>query len=516
MISDLFAPDVPTQPIPLFYYQERAIVMLRDAVATGAKAPLLALATGAGKTRIAAAWIQSELDAGNSSLFLAPRRELVHQCSAGLRSFGIRHGVIMAGEEHRMDPGALVHVASVDTMASWARRLKLGRLPAFDNVIYDEAHLSISEIKADLLAQWPDAIKIGLTATPVRKDGKALGILYDRLIEPVTPAELVAQGYLVPAKYYSLNCPDLSGVRTLGGDYNNAQIDAIMGEAKYIGDVVKTFLERAADRRTVVFCCSIAHSIAMCEAFQRAGVAAEHVDADTPHDERARIFARFISGQTQVLTNVYLASYGFDLPELSCVIFARPTKSLMLYLQMLGRALRTAPGKDHSLVLDHSGNVHRFGLATDPRPWTLDGIMSFTKAKERKKKDQKDYGLIECPDCHAMFSQSRICPECGYELRRKGQHVVSADGELVRYKPDAPPPTVVEQTKSNVYRMFVYYGRARGYKDGWATMQYKKKFSQWPPREWATLKAIEPDIETRRWIQAQMIAYRKSQERARA
>ena len=285
----------------------------------------------------------------------------------------MEHGVHMAGREDLEDPWATVTVASIDT--ALARILKRGRrpFPDPDLIVVDEAHLSITKHRQDLLDIWPEARLLGLTATPSRKDGKALGVIYDKLIEPITVEQLTEHGYLVPARYFSLSKPDLARVETLAGDYHQGQLSEVMAHPGLVADVVQTWLARGADRRTAVFATSIAHSTALAEVFQRAGVAAEHVDAGTQTSDRTAIFGRFSSGATQVLCNCFLAAYGFDLPDLACIVLARPTKSLVLYLQMLGRGLRTAEDKSDCLVLDHSGAVHEHGFAIDPRCWTLKG-----------------------------------------------------------------------------------------------------------------------------------------------
>src|SRR5439155_10317479 len=161
-------------------------------------------------------------------------------------------------------------------------------------------------------------------------------------------------------------------------------------------------------------------AVALAEAFRRVDVAAEHVDAGTPAPERQATFARFAAGETQVLANCFLAAYGFDLPALSCVVLARPTKSLMLFLQMLGRGLRIAPGKRDCLVLDHAGGVHAHGFASDPRAWTLHGTHALEPSPTRARPERR---AKECPECHAIWTGSPACPECGYVLRPAGRMV---------------------------------------------------------------------------------------------
>jgi len=463
-----------------------------------------------GKTRIACALMQRETERGGRSLFLAPRRELIYQTSRSLRDLGIMHGVVMAQAEHLEAPHMPVQVGSIDTLVS--RALRKGRtldLPDFSLVIVDECHLAVTERRQELLDLWPSAVRLGLTATPVRKDGRALGMLFDDLVQPVTVAELTKQGYLVPARYFSLSEPDLRRVRITAGDYNAKDLEEAVNTQELVGDVVGHWLQHAATRRTVVFCCSIAHSIAVTEAFVRNGVAAEHVDANTPNDEREAIFARFSKGETQVLTNCFLASYGFDLPELSCVVMARPTKSLMLYLQMLGRGLRIAEGKQDCLVLDHAGTVHMHGFATDVRDWSLDGVRKFA-TRDDYESTTKDAKPIDCPECHAVFEKTPVCPECGYRIRKAGKDVEASDGELVEIGAGKGE----RLGDPAFYAELRGFARERGYKSGWAAHKYREKFDVFPPFAWNGDPMREPSLETRRWIKSRQIAWAKSKQRA--
>ena len=490
----------------LWPFQVQAVALIDEAVASGARAPMLVLPTGSGKTTIAAELIRR---ADQRVLFLAPRRELVYQASERLAECGVLHGVHLAGADERKNSQARVQVASIDTLV--ARMLHRQRLilPDFDLVLVDEAHLSITKVRLRLLAFWPNALRIGLTATPTRKDGRALGLLWDRLVEPANTAELQRDGFLVPARYFSIAEPDLERVRTVAGDYHGRDLEAAVNQPRLVGDIVQTWLARAADRRTVVFCTSIAHSVALSEAYQRAGVAAEHVDAGTPTAEREAIFARFSEGRSQVLTNCFLASYGFDLPVLSCVVLARPTKSLMLYLQMLGRGLRIAEGKADCLVLDHSGSVHRHGFAHDERLWTLDGKYALKRAASSAKREAAEAKRIDCPECSAVFSGTRTCPECGYYLAPKGKLVETIDGELVEI---GATRNEDEQERIAFFLELRGFAHERNYKPGWAANQYRAKHGAWPPWSWQDLPAAAPGLVTRRWIKSRLIAWRKSQQ----
>lgn len=491
-------------------YQDDALSQIRDAFGAGRRSPLLVMPTGAGKTAVAAELIRDER---GRVLVLAPRRELIHQVSRALDRLGISHGILLAGADDRRNLMARVQVASIDTLlARLIRRQRFELLPP-DLIVIDEAHLSITKTRLALLALWPAARIVGLTATPTRKDGRALGKIFDALIEPTTVQQLTEAGYLVPARYFAPSTPDLERVRTVAGDYHQGQLDGVMNRPRLVGDIVAHWLEHAAGRRSVVFCTSISHSAAMAEAFLHAGIVAEHVDAHTPHALREECFARFSAGDTQVLCNVQLASYGFDLPQLSCVVQARPTKSVMQYLQMLGRGLRTAPGKSDCLVLDHAGNVLRHGFAAQERLWTLEGEYAI-KPQPQRERERHEPKLVTCPECKAIYQLARVCPECGYFRKPRGRQVRTIDGQLIEIGDVLFMPTT-ELDKMQFFAELRGHAASRGYKLGWAWHQYQVKFKgEKPLPSWSELPPAVPSPATRGWIKSRQIAWRKSQQRA--
>lgn len=497
-------------------YQENALARRTALIARGVKNVLVVAPTGSGKTVIAAAAIEREQS--ETFLFLAPRRELIRQTSNKLNDVGVPHGIILAGERSKQNLYARVQVASRDTLISRALRSKKITLPNFTRIFVDEAHIGLSDRFQQLLGLWPNALITGFTATPCRSDGQAMGRIYDELIEVSSYAELTAQGHLVPAKYFSVSEPDLRKVRTTAGEYNQADLDTVMNRTELVGDIVEHWLQHASTRRTVVFATSIEHSVALAKEFIEHGVAAEHVDAMTPQSAREEIFARFQSGITQVLTNCTLASVGFDLPELDCVVFARPTKSLGLYLQMLGRGLRPAVGKTDCLVLDHAGNVHRHGFATDERFWTLHGKYAIDEARtaEAKEKAGKQAGevVIKCPVCRYCFTGSRQCPNCGFWFPSKAKALQTREGQLVPVNEKAKLPDTTEQ-RMRLFLELHGYGELKNYSPGWAAHKYKEKYDAWPEWKWKQHAeahgGIDPSIETIRWVKSRQIAYSRAQ-----
>jgi DNA repair protein RadD len=487
-------------------YQERALERVADAWRSGMRSVLLVSPTGSGKTVIAAEMTRRTNANGRRVIFLAPRRELIDQASRKLSDLGINHGIILAGDR-RSNLNALTQVASIDTL-----RVRIDRLALLNPalIIVDEAHLFVTQKRAGLLDRWPNARRVGLTATPCRKDGRGLSVLFDELIEVATPAELTTAGHLVPARYYSLSEPDLRRVGIFGGDYRLGELAQVM--YKLVADVPATLLSRAADRRSVVFAVNIRHSIAIRDALLRAGVAAEHVDGTTPTSDREAIFARFRSGETQVLCNCQVATIGFDLPEIDCVVLCRPTKSLALHLQMIGRGLRPAPekGKVDCLVLDHSGSVHRLGFATDDREWSLEGHKDL--ATTRRERERNAGIETTCPECRCIYTGGRQCPSCGFYIEPVGKDVVTLDGELVEVG-EARPEDV---DRNAFYAELRGLAGERGYKLGWADHKFKERFGGFPPRAWRATKAISPSRRTRSWVLSRTIAWSKSPVRAEA
>jgi DNA repair protein RadD len=486
-------------------YQLRAIQCIDDAITAGSRSIAIVAPTGSGKTLIAAELARREVSCGGRVIFVAPRRELIHQASRKLDAFGIPHGIILAGDR-RHNFFAQVQIASVDTLRARSRRLLL---PDPHLVIADEAHLYVTQIRVGLLTQWRDAVRIGLTATPCRKDGRGLGTLFDSMIEVASTADLTAEGHLVPAQYFSIAEPDLKRVHTVAGDYHAGELAEAM--SPLVADVPTTWLARAAGRRTVVFAVNVAHSIALQHAFLERGVGAEHVDGGTPNEEREAIFDRFSRGETQVLCNCQIASIGFDLPEVDCIVLARPTKSLAMYLQMLGRGLRPSPGKSNCLVLDHSGCVHSLGFATDVRRWTLDGHADLTATRAiREKAEGRE---VTCPTCSCVYAGGRVCPSCGHYIAPVGKEIKTLDGELIEVGARLPADRAAQLA---FFLELRGYGIEKHFKPGWAARKFKEKHGTFPPWPWNDLPAATPSVETLRWVQSRFIAARYDRQAMRA
>ncbi|AKT43620.1 DEAD/DEAH box helicase [Chondromyces crocatus] len=449
-------------------YQKRAIEMARRAIRSGKKRPLIVAPTGAGKTVIACAIVESAMEKGSRTLFMAHRRELIEQTSRKLDEMEIDHGVIKAGHP-RVRPELPIQVGSVQTLA---RRLGKGKDP-FRLVIVDEAHHAPAKSYKAVLEASPDAVVLGLTATPYRADGVALGDVFDALVEVTTIEALIDAGHLVEPRVFGRRVPDLSRVRKVGPDYNLGQLAEVMDQGELVEDIVGTWREKAEGRTTVVFAVNIAHSQHIARAFAKAGIAAGHVDGEMGEDERAAVLGRLARGEIQVLSNCNILTEGWDLPQCSCVVLARPTRSRSLWKQMCGRALRPAPElkKVDCLILDHAGCWKRFGFLTDPEKNSLE------------EKERESGGVhFECPFCgEGLLGWPRHCPACGSELPRH-----APPGEP-RAKSAARAEGVMVELRSLEERITLYEGwaklaRARGRAPGWVAIEFKNFFGRYPKR----------------------------------
>jgi superfamily II DNA or RNA helicase len=243
----------------------------------------------------------------------------------------------------------------------------------------------------------------------------------------------------------------------------------------------------------------------------RAGVRAEHLDGETPKDERDAILARLASGETELVTNCMVLTEGWDMPEVGCAILARPTRKMGLFRQMIGRVLRPADGKVDAVILDHSGAVFAHGLPEDPVEWTLDPERRAASPAHSARLTHKAAKLIECSQCSALRLAGQPCPHCGFLPRRPPREVLVADGELglVDASRRARPAPNDPELRKRWHSMFAHIAGERGYKPGWVAHKYKEKFGEFPASG-CTPQPIPPTREVLSWVRSRMIAYAKA------
>jgi superfamily II DNA or RNA helicase len=470
----------------LFDYQSRVLDDVRHAMRGGARSILMVLPTGSGKTVCGAHMIHSAESKGNPTLFTAHRRELVNQTVDKLQRFGVQHGTIMAGKTPSLWHG--VQVASVDTLRArcMSPRKKM-ELPRASILMVDEAHRSCSPTYTKLIDHYrKDSLVIGLTATPIRGDGKGLGRHYDEMVVGPTVQELIDMGRLVQPEYFVPSIQDMTGVPIKKGDYVEKHLGQIMGTDEVIGDVVEHY-RKLGKSPALLFAPDVKSSIGYMEAFNRAGIPAAHIDASTPSDERDRIIAGLLDGQFEVVSNVMVLTEGFDCPPVRTIIMCRPTRNLGLYLQIGGRGLRTFDGKDSCIIIDHSGNAYEHGKLEWDHDWKLTESEGCESREERQKKlDEKK--PITCVQCSHMYTGQLICPNCGHMPKKHGKMVESRQADLVELRTLArqkkehkdKPRVYTHEEKQLFYSMALKYAEDRGHKEGSVAHKYKERFGVWP------------------------------------
>jgi superfamily II DNA or RNA helicase len=500
--------------ITLRDYQTTVIEKLDAEITAGRKRILLIAPTGSGKTVVAAEILRRASARLLSSVVVAHRREIITQTHRKLFDHGVRSGIIQAGFSPR--PLERVQVASIQTLWTRAIRSEAMQLPPAVFLIIDECHHAPARTYGKIIEAYPGAILIGLTATPCRGDGRGLGGIFEVIIECPQIAELIEQGHLVKSRVYAPVDPSLTGVETRQGDYVVSQLAARMDRDKLIGDIVEHWLKHGERRKTVAFAVNVAHSLHIRDEFVRAGVRAEHIDGNTAKDERDATLARLASGETELVTNCQVLTEGWDMPEVGCCILARPTKQMGLFRQMVGRVLRPAPGKADAIVLDHSGAVFRHGLPEDHVEWRLDPDHRAASPAHQHRQQKHGGGLLECTQCSALRVGGQPCPACGFMPQRPAQYVPIAAGDLGLVEGGRAKVTPYDQAaRARWHSMLTTIGIQRGYSPKWATVNYKEKFGEWPPRGIA-VEPLPPSPECLSWVRSRMIAYAKRRSAAAA
>lgn len=489
---DLFAEHQPThQPKELRPHQAKAINLVRNSLGKGNRTVVCQAPTGFGKTLTAAKIIEGALAKGNRVIFTAPAISLIDQTVSAFENEGIRDIGVMQANHPRTDALARVQVCSVQTLA---RR----KIPEASLVIVDECHLR-SKVVENLIAERQDVFFIGLSATPW---SKGMGLLWQDMVTPCEIGDLIEQGYLSEFRVFAPDVPDLSGVKTTAGDYNESETAEVMEGNALMASVVETWLAKGENRPTLLFGVNRAHAAALSQEFERAGVATAYVDAFTDSVERQFIEGRFRAGEVKVACSVRTLTTGVDWP-VGCIIDAAPTKSEILHVQKIGRGLRVNPGTEDLIILDHAGNSLRLGLVTDIHHKSLDK----TAKGERQERKKAEKLPKECANCAALHT-GLICPFCGHE-RKPTPGVETVDGELIELTPAKQKAT--KEDKQKFWGMCLWLARERGYQRGWASHKYKEKFGVWP----RGLNDVigEPDPAFLNWEKSRRIAWAKRKQK---
>ncbi len=462
-------------------------------------------ATGAGKTLFATKIIEMALAKGKRVAFVVPFLSLIGQTVRVLRAQGIDAVGVMQGIHELTDATQPVQVCSIQTLSRRA-------LPKVDLVIVDEAHVMYQFLRTWMaMPEWSRVPFVGLSATPW---AKGLGKHYDDLIVMATAAELIEAKRLSPYRVFAPSHPDLSKVRTTAGDYNEGDLSEVMSQPTLVGDVVSTWLRQAEERPTLVFAVDRAHARRLADEFEAAGVPSEYVDANTPIEERDAIGERLADGRIKVVVNIGTLTTGVDW-DVRCIVLARPTKSEMLFVQIIGRGLRLADGKTDCLVLDHSDTTLRLGFPSEIHYDRLDD--GKPKTSTQAKREKSTPLPKECPSCTRLKPAGvRECPSCGF-APEKQSGIECFDGDLVPLKGSKekkrrePTP----HSPQEVYGMLLWHANERGYKPGYAIAKFVDRYGSYPDKMGVKRQPMEPDAAFLGWIRSMQIRYAKGMEKKR-
>ena len=428
-------------------HQVRTFAAVRDAIRAGRRWPLVVMPTGAGKTRLGGELATVHVKLGGRVLWLAHREELVSQAVDALSHLGLPVGCIHAGNVRPKHPEHPVQVASIQTLLS--REV----FPEASMLIYDEAHhagdeTGWTEVPKHYKAQ--KKIGIGLTATPSRADGQGLGELFDDLIVGATPRELIDAGFLVPCEVLAP-----SGYR--------GKIAAL--------SPVEAYTSTTPGKKAICFAPHIKAAREYMDQFLKAGIPCDLVTGTDNRKLRRTTLQAFRDGKIKVLVNCGVLTEGYDDPSTEVCILARNCGSVSLYIQMVGRVMRSAPGKKQAWLLDLHGVTHKHGPPEEDREYSLEGIGIRRAALEAAPESF-------CQVCGALREGPGPCLDCGLVQELKIPGVLNE--KLVRF--EAKRRENAEQKLQSLKRWIQAAG-AKGHKPGSAWHKYKAVYAEEPTRE---------------------------------
>ena len=459
-------------------YQERAVRGVYASLHRYDRS-MLQLPTGSGKTHIAMRIIKDGLKHGKRVNFCVDRLTLLDQTVERFREHGIPIGVIQ-GQHVLFNPRNPVQIVSLQTL----QRRDRSQWPHADLFIFDEAHTHYG-IMSKVMDTWNGLKYIGLSATPFTT---GLGRHWQDLVVGATTEELILQGYLSKYTAYGPSQPDLRGVRHSNGDWNTTDLEDRMNQLT--GDLMAHFRKHAADKKTLVFAPTVSYAEMLAERFRSEGFTADYVCGYDTDERRIDVLNGYRSGEIQVLCNVEVLIKGYDQPDIQAGIVARPTRSLALHIQMLGRLLRTHPDKEQAIILDHAGNIGRHGFPDDPLPTQMCNRERGVSSQDRR--DPEEPQPWTCPQCTLLVEPgNRECPGCGFQPRSPNEIEV-VEGSLRKLAKHG----AVE--RQEVYSQLLHIATERGYSHGWVAHTFKSIFGVWPSR--MINRTAEPTPDLLNWI----------------
>jgi DNA repair protein RadD len=482
---------------PLRAHQSEAIEMLRASLRKGKKRPVLQLSVAAGKTRIAAEIVKNGIAKGKRVIFAADAISLIDQTVAAFFSEGIHEIGVIQAQHPLTDYSRKCQVASVQTLSKRS-------CPKFDIFIQDECHAQFEVIR-DLMEDNPDAIFIGLTATPW---SKGMGLWWDDLIKPISMKGLIDLGYVMPVVAYAPFTPDLKNVPIKAGEYDEGAVEIVMKGAKVVANAIESWRELGENRPTFAFDVNCATAQNTCDRFNEAGIPWGYIDGKTEASDRKRIFEQLDRGEIMGISSVAALIKGVD-RRVACILWRAPTKSPIKLVQGIGRGLRDNPPWTDCIVIDQTGSLLQLGMPAD-----IDRAQLCTKKKGEKSEGEASAAILPkpCPSC-GKLKTTAVCA-CGFQTKRESD-VVEGAGQLARIGgdkagPKKEPPTLFQ--KQEWLAQLRAYQIAKGKAEGWVIHSYRERFGE----NVGNLRDVRPMTvgpEVSNWIKAKNIRWAKGQAR---
>jgi superfamily II DNA or RNA helicase len=464
---------------------------------------ILCAVTGFGKTECAMAIMQEAAAQGKKVAMVLDRIVLVEQTSIRLSKYGIPHGVMQSGH-WRYRPFEPIQICSVQTLA---RR----KFPDIDLLIIDEAHVAYKST-VEFMKNNPHIKVVGLTATPFTK---GLADIYTNVIGAQPMSNLVEDGWVVPMKVFIAKEIDMTGAKKVAGEWSQAE--ATERGMKIVGNIVEEWTKKTYElygepRKTIVFCAGVEHGKELVNQFAAAGYNFVSISYKEDDEFKRQTIEDFGKPDTTIhgLIATDILTRGFDVSDVHIGVSARPfSKSFSSHVQQIGRVLRPHEGKEFGTWLDHSGNFLRF--RNDWDDLYHDGVTELKAGGETAKREptEREKKEAKCPACMALWtSKDNTCSSCGH-VRQVFQSITSIAGKLEELQ-EANRKLQIANT--DFFAELQYYGRSKGYKEGWAAIKYKEKFGVYP--NGMKVSAKPPSTQTLKWIKSRTIAYVKGKQAA--
>ncbi len=448
-------------------YQRKAVNNLRLKFANGYKSLLYVLPTGGGKTFVFCFITSQVIKKKKRAIILVHRQELIDQTCVALKRLGIQHAVVSAG--YPEDLKQPVQVCSVQTLV---RRLHKFPSTSFDLLIVDEAHHAVAGSWAKIINHFEKAKILGVTATPIRLDGKGLKDKFQSLVIGPQMSELQSLGYLSPVRVFAppekLNTQLM---RKAFGDFKNSDMEEQCTQKHFIGDAISHYKKHLSGKTAIAFCVSVWHSVKVAEQFRAEGIPAAHLDGTIDRQTRKNLLNKLAEGSISVITSCSIIQEGTDIPSVGGCLLLRPTLSISVFLQQVGRCLRPQDGKT-AIILDHVGNIKRHGLPAEDREWSLEGI------KKRHQNKTDTISVKVCPQCFSALVSTTTQCECGHVFHAKDQKFITIDAELEEIKAVKKENKKV-QGRARTLKELQELGKKRGHHPGWAYHVFKNRQSKY-------------------------------------